>query len=284
MSSKWKHSLHQPSQHSLTLQRCSSRKKPASLWPWGLCCWPPFSLQDRLPVWLFRSLVLTMPSAEHCGELRLPICVRLCLFCIWICMFVLFFSRNVQFTVISNESLRDLTPKCRSSFCFNVNLPKLWYFSRLFAAPCAEISTKLIKQIQDFNPLTGCGECHYMVRSTSVNVNDVFFHGWNKIRTQYQCTREIYFRVMTRCFLFQVVSATAQSIKANHTSPDGLQCENITFSLSPTVLTGGCRVSVSICDANSLTVASIIQSHTAVSCFNKTVLIALWQKAQSFAQ
>lgn len=157
---------------------------------------------------------------------------------------------------------------------FNMNPPKLWYFSRLFATPCAEISTKLIKQIQDFNPLTGCDECQYMVRSTSVNVNYVF-HGWKNIRTQYQCKREIYFHVMTCCFLFQFVSATAQSIKANHTSPDGLQCENITFSLSPTVLTRGCRVSVSICDANSLTVASIIQSHSVVSCFNKTVLIAL---------
>lgn len=198
MSSKWKHSLQQPSQHSLTLQLCSSRKKPASLWPWGLCCWPLFSSQDCLPVWLFRSLVLTMPSAEHCGELRLPICVRLCLFCVWIYMFVLFFSRNVQFTVISNESLRDLTPKCRSSFCFNVNPPKLWYFSRLFATPCAEISTKLIKQIQDFNPLTGCDECHYMVRSTSVNVNDVFFSMGGKRSELNINVREKYIFVLWR--------------------------------------------------------------------------------------
>lgn len=56
---------------------------------------------------------------------------------------------------------------------------------------------------------------------------------------------------MTTCPLLQLVLATPQFINANHTSPDGLQGENITFTLKPTVLTGGCRVSVSICNANS---------------------------------
>ncbi len=46
-------------------------------------------------------------------------------------------------------------------------------------------------------------------------------------------------------FLFQLVSATPLSIKANHTSLDGLQAESITFKFSPTILTGGCRVTVS---------------------------------------
>ncbi|GAA6234114.1 uncharacterized protein LOC118311114 [Lates japonicus] len=41
---------------------------------------------------------------------------------------------------------------------------------------------------------------------------------------------------------YKLVSATPPSIKANHTSPDGLQAENITFTLSP-MMTGGCRVS-----------------------------------------
>lgn len=48
---------------------------------------------------------------------------------------------------------------------------------------------------------------------------------------------------------FQLVSATPMTIKANHTSPDGLQAENITFTLSPTIMASGCRVSVRIsCD------------------------------------
>lgn len=41
---------------------------------------------------------------------------------------------------------------------------------------------------------------------------------------------------------YMLVSATPLAIKANHTSVDGLQAENITMSLSTTVLTGGCRV------------------------------------------
>lgn len=64
--------------------------------------------------------------------------------------------------------------------------------------------------------------------------------------------------------LFQLVSATALSIKANHTSLDGLQGENITISLSPTILTGGCRVSVSISDTCSLTVVTIAQSRSVI--------------------
>lgn len=71
------------------------------------------------------------------------------------------------------------------------------------------------------------------------------------------------------------MSNSSQSIKANHTSPDGLQGENITFTLQPTALTGGCHVSVSICHANSLTLASIIYSHIAVSCYYKIAAIAL---------
>uniref|UniRef100_A0A3P8UI27 Uncharacterized protein n=1 Tax=Amphiprion percula TaxID=161767 RepID=A0A3P8UI27_AMPPE len=43
--------------------------------------------------------------------------------------------------------------------------------------------------------------------------------------------------------VFQLVSATPLSITANHTSLDGVQSENITFTFIPTVLTGGCRVS-----------------------------------------
>uniref|UniRef100_A0A671VRH7 Uncharacterized protein n=1 Tax=Sparus aurata TaxID=8175 RepID=A0A671VRH7_SPAAU len=44
-------------------------------------------------------------------------------------------------------------------------------------------------------------------------------------------------------FVFQLVAALPLSILANHTSPDGLQTETITFTFSPTILTGGCRVS-----------------------------------------
>uniref|UniRef100_A0A3B4Y8D9 Uncharacterized protein n=1 Tax=Seriola lalandi dorsalis TaxID=1841481 RepID=A0A3B4Y8D9_SERLL len=42
---------------------------------------------------------------------------------------------------------------------------------------------------------------------------------------------------------YMLVSATPRAIKANHTSLDGLQAESITFTFSPTVLAGGCRVS-----------------------------------------
>lgn len=45
--------------------------------------------------------------------------------------------------------------------------------------------------------------------------------------------------------LLQLVSATALKISANHTSPDGINAQNITFSFSATTLTSGCRVSVS---------------------------------------
>uniref|UniRef100_A0A3B3WCB9 Immunoglobulin V-set domain-containing protein n=1 Tax=Poecilia mexicana TaxID=48701 RepID=A0A3B3WCB9_9TELE len=42
---------------------------------------------------------------------------------------------------------------------------------------------------------------------------------------------------------YQLVSATPVTLKANHTSPDGLQAENITFTLNPTTMASGCRVS-----------------------------------------
>ncbi|XP_061777130.1 uncharacterized protein LOC133568980 [Nerophis ophidion] len=71
----------------------------------------------------------------------------------------------------------------------------------LFSAPCVEVSTKVVQQIQSFNPMFGCPKCHYTL-----------------------------------------VSGTPVGINANHTSADGLQVENITFTFSPTVLTGGCRV------------------------------------------
>uniref|UniRef100_A0A3B4YG28 Uncharacterized protein n=1 Tax=Seriola lalandi dorsalis TaxID=1841481 RepID=A0A3B4YG28_SERLL len=41
---------------------------------------------------------------------------------------------------------------------------------------------------------------------------------------------------------YMLVSATPLSIKANHTTIEGLQAENITLSLSNTKTTGGCRV------------------------------------------
>ncbi|KAM4557323.1 uncharacterized protein V3H82_017078 [Fundulus diaphanus] len=42
---------------------------------------------------------------------------------------------------------------------------------------------------------------------------------------------------------YTLAVATPLKIKANHTSPDGISAQNITFSFSPTVLTAGCRVS-----------------------------------------
>uniref|UniRef100_A0A3Q2GQF5 Lipoprotein n=1 Tax=Cyprinodon variegatus TaxID=28743 RepID=A0A3Q2GQF5_CYPVA len=42
---------------------------------------------------------------------------------------------------------------------------------------------------------------------------------------------------------YMLISATPLAIKANHTSPDGISVQDITFSLSPTIVTGGCRVS-----------------------------------------
>ncbi|KAM6989585.1 uncharacterized protein LKV04_009234 [Tautogolabrus adspersus] len=42
---------------------------------------------------------------------------------------------------------------------------------------------------------------------------------------------------------YLLVSASTLSVKANHTSLDGLQAENITFTFSSTVETEGCRTS-----------------------------------------
>ncbi|XP_077372767.1 uncharacterized protein LOC144016010 [Festucalex cinctus] len=33
----------------------------------------------------------------------------------------------------------------------------------LFPSTCAEVSTKLVQQIQSFNPMYGCLKCHYML-------------------------------------------------------------------------------------------------------------------------
>uniref|UniRef100_A0A3P8VWC4 Uncharacterized protein n=1 Tax=Cynoglossus semilaevis TaxID=244447 RepID=A0A3P8VWC4_CYNSE len=41
---------------------------------------------------------------------------------------------------------------------------------------------------------------------------------------------------------YRLVSVTPQSIRANHTSPENLQVESLSFSFKPTVMTGGCRV------------------------------------------
>ena len=59
-------------------------------------------------------------------------------------------------------------------------------------------------------------------------------------------------------FVFQLVAALPQSILANHTSPDGLQTETITFKFRPTVLAGGCRVSVSTNDSHHSTAISAV--------------------------
>uniref|UniRef100_A0A8D3CDW3 Uncharacterized protein n=1 Tax=Scophthalmus maximus TaxID=52904 RepID=A0A8D3CDW3_SCOMX len=42
---------------------------------------------------------------------------------------------------------------------------------------------------------------------------------------------------------YELVSANPGFIKANHNSIDGLQAESISFTFTPTVMTGGCRVS-----------------------------------------
>lgn len=136
---------------------------------------------------------------------------------------------------------------------WSVNVSKVCFysFSRLFATPCTEITTKVVQQIQAFSPLAGCEECQYMVRTTSVHVDHVLDeYKWTEINSNIYI-KEIYnvYSVMFCCLLFQLVSATPLSVKANHTSLDGLQAESITFKMSPTVLTGGCRVTVSISDA-----------------------------------
>ncbi|KAM9790197.1 uncharacterized protein ACBT44_018854 [Syngnathus typhle] len=74
----------------------------------------------------------------------------------------------------------------------------LWFFS----SPCATVSSKLVQQIQAYNPMFACDKCHYML-----------------------------------------VAATPLGISANHSSADALAVENVTFTFSPTVITGGCRVS-----------------------------------------
>ncbi|CAL1596606.1 unnamed protein product [Knipowitschia caucasica] len=51
------------------------------------------------------------------------------------------------------------------------------------------------------------------------------------------------------CF-YNLVSVTPLAILANHTSPDGLTAETLSFKFLPSVLTGGCRV-----NANSQSIA-----------------------------
>lgn len=58
-------------------------------------------------------------------------------------------------------------------FLFQTWMFLIFFFPRLFATPCAEISTKLLQQITAFDTLVGCAECQYTVRNPSVNVNDV---------------------------------------------------------------------------------------------------------------
>ena len=55
---------------------------------------------------------------------------------------------------------------------------------------------------------------------------------------------------MKYCFLLQLVSATPLLISANHISLDKPLGENITLSMSATMLPAGCRVTVSINDAH----------------------------------
>ncbi|XP_077471599.1 uncharacterized protein LOC144085818 [Stigmatopora argus] len=74
----------------------------------------------------------------------------------------------------------------------------LWVIS----SPCMEVSTRLVQQIQAFNPIFGCEKCHYTL-----------------------------------------VKGAPTDVTANHTSADGLAMENVTLVFTPTVVTGGCRVS-----------------------------------------
>lgn len=66
---------------------------------------------------------------------------------------------------------------------------QLFVVSRLFATPCAEITAKLVQQIQAFNPLNACADCQYMVKdktnqkSLPVHVNlDLAERGGTKKR------------------------------------------------------------------------------------------------------
>lgn len=49
--------------------------------------------------------------------------------------------------------------------------------------------------------------------------------------------------------MLQLVVATPLKIQANHTSPNGVNAQNITLSFSTTTLTTACRVSVTTHDA-----------------------------------
>lgn len=100
---------------------------------------------------------------------------------------------------------------------------------------------QIVQQIEKFNPLIGCEQCQYMVRNTYLCLLLCY--------TIDKCLLLCGTKVTMCCFIFQLVSATPVSVKANHTSPDGLQAEGLTFTFSP-IMTGGCRVTVSINNAN----------------------------------
>lgn len=148
--------------------------------------------------------------------------------------------------------LRLIFSACKNSlrncvFCrCKLLIHSVSYF-RLFASPCTSISTTLIQQIKAFSPPSGCAECQYEVRVASSDSCELAKKSKSSKKSEIKLrVINTYFCEPKVCFLFQLVSATPRSIKANHTSPDGFQGEVMSFTLSPTIEAGGCRVSVSI--------------------------------------
>ncbi|KAG8014243.1 hypothetical protein GBF38_016667 [Nibea albiflora] len=79
---------------------------------------------------------------------------------------------------------------------------------------------------------------------------------------------------------YSLVSATPASIKANHTSVDGLQAENITITLSPTTLISGCRVSA---QSASLGFTSLLDNGLNYCNLYTLLLVALLKKPSFIA-
>ncbi|XP_077470479.1 uncharacterized protein LOC144085274 [Stigmatopora argus] len=105
----------------------------------------------------------------------------------------------------------------------------------LFASTCEDVSTRLVQQIQAFNPLFGCEKCHYTLVSGTplcINANHTSMDG---------LTREN----LTFAFSGTVMAAgcrvTAQSSSLGFTSllDDGLNYCNLYDLLSASGLAGG---------------------------------------------
>lgn len=143
-SDSWSYSAERVASSHSSSSRFYRRKTPASLQPWKLCCWPLLSSPGCL-AFQRPNLFLTLPSARHSGKTSSSGHYS----------YLLHFFLEMLY-IHHSESWKD----SRGEF-----LMQLSPF-RLFGTPCAKIGSALVQQIQTFDPMNGCAECLYTVRTS----------------------------------------------------------------------------------------------------------------------